>query len=370
MRVLFFNEGNLGNHILGQRQLEAALCAGVAPLSDVQARFAGLTPMGRLAAAASQRSVGPLARRQLDFRALRWHVVQSLRARRAIGRELRAWPADVLHIHTQSVALATGRLMQSMPVALSIDTTIAAWAGMPAWAQSQHHELAFAPSRALERRALAQSALVVAWTDWARRDIEREQPLARAVTLHPGLDLRRYRPAPRAARERPRMLFVGGRFREKGGEDLLRALDGMLGDQVELDLVTPADVAPRHGLRVHRLDSADPRLLELYQQADVFALPTHGDATPWALLEAMACGAACLSTRVGAIPEMLDDGRAGALVRHGDVAALAEALRALLEDPGHRAQLGARARERCEQRYDLTRQVPALIEQLRGLTPR
>ncbi len=370
MRVLFFNEGNLGSHILGQRQLEAALRAGLASMPEVQARFAGLTPMGRLAAAASERSIGPLQRRQLDFRALRWHLVQSLRARRAIRRELGTWPADVVHIHTQSVALASGRLMRSLPVALSIDTTIASWAAMPAWAPPRNLELALAPSRALERRALRQAALVFAWTEWARREIEREQPLANAVALHPGLDLQRYRPAARAERERPRVLFVGGRFLQKGGEDLLRALDGMLGEQVELDLVTPAEVAPRPGLRLHRLESSDPRLVELYQQADVLALPTHGDATPWALLEAMACGAACVSTRIGAIPEMLDDGRAGLLVEHGDVAGLREALRALLSDPQRRAELGARARRRCEERYDLTRQVPALVEQLRGLAPR
>jgi glycosyltransferase involved in cell wall biosynthesis len=370
MRVLFFNEGNLGSHILGQRQLEAALRTGLGSLPGVQARFAGLTPMGRLARAASQRSLAPLQRRDLDFRALRWHLVQSLRARGAIRRELQAWPADLVHIHTQSVALAAGGIMRVLPVVLSVDTTIGAWAGMPAWAPERHPELALAPSRALERRALRQAALVVAWTDWARRDVEREQPQARAITLHPGLDLQRYTPAPRQERDRLRVLFVGGRFAQKGGEDLLHALDGLLGERLELDLVTPADVPPRPGLRLHRLESSDPQLLELYRQADVLALPTYGDATPWALLEGMACGAACVSTRIGAIPEMLDEGRAGVLIRHGDVRELREALAGLLADPQRRAALGARARERCEQRYDARRQVPTLVEQLRALAPR
>jgi glycosyltransferase involved in cell wall biosynthesis len=367
MRVLFFNEGNLGSHILGQRQLDAALRTGLATLPDVQARFGGLSPVGRLPAALIERSVGTLARRNLDFRALRWHLVQSLRARRSIGRELADWPADVLHIHTQSVALASAGLMRSLPTALSVDTTIADWASMPAWRPRHNHALALAPSRALERHALAAAALVFAWTDWARRAVEREQPLANAVTHHPGLDLERYRPAPHSERDRARVLFVGGRFVPKGGEDLLRALDGLLGPQVELDLVTPAEVAPRPGLRVHRLQSSDPRLIELYQQADVLALPTHGDATPWALLEGMACGAACVSTRVGAIPEMLDEGSAGLLVDHGDVRALGEALRALVADPQRRADLGGRARRRCEERYDLRRQVPALVDRLRGI---
>jgi glycosyltransferase involved in cell wall biosynthesis len=64
---------------------------------------------------------------------------------------------------------------------------------------------------------------------------------------------------------------------------------------------------------------------------------------------------------------MLDQGRAGVLVDHGDRRGLAEALRALLADPGRRSELGARARRRCEERYDARVQAPALIEHLRGL---
>src|ERR1039458_9953597 len=51
VRVLFFNEGNLGTHILGQGQLDAALHAGLSSAPDVETHFAGLTPMGRWARA-------------------------------------------------------------------------------------------------------------------------------------------------------------------------------------------------------------------------------------------------------------------------------------------------------------------------------
>ena len=164
------------------------------------------------------------------------------------------------------------------------------------------------------------------------------------------------------------MLFVGGRFREKGGEDLLDALGEDLGRTAELDLVTPARVAERPGLRVHRLSPGDPRVLELQQQADLLCLPTHGDTNPWALLEAMACGTPVVSSPVGAIGEMLDDGRAGVLVPHGDPRSLREALRALLGDPVRRVELAAAARSLCEVRYDARRQFPILAERLRSLT--
>ncbi|HEV3069930.1 MAG TPA: glycosyltransferase family 4 protein [Solirubrobacteraceae bacterium] len=365
MRALFFNEGNLGTHILGQGQLQDALRIGLTSAPEIEARFAGLTPMGPLARAAAIRTTVPLSRAGLDFRTLRWHTVQALRARAALQRELRAWPADVVHVHSHSIALALAGTMRTVPTVLSVDVTVGDWWAMPAWRPAQFYApLTIAPSRALERRAFQRAALVLAWTRWACKAVQQSAPSAHVVEHHPGIDLDRYRPAPRRERSRPRVLFVGGRFVEKGGEDLLQALGEMLGSEVELDLVTPAEVDPRPGVRVHRLSPSDPELLDLQQQADLFCLPTHGDAAPWAVLEAMACGTPIVSTRIGGIPDMLADGRAGVLVPHGDRGALREALRALLGDPQRRAALSDAARGRCEAHYDARRQFASLTKHL------
>jgi alpha-maltose-1-phosphate synthase len=367
MRVLFFNEGNLGTHILGQGQLQDALQVGLPEAPEIEARFAGLTPMGRFARAAAVRTTAPLARAGLDFRTLRWHTVQALRAEQALRHELKQnWQPDVAHVHSHSIALAMTRTMRKLPLALSVDVTVGDWWAMPAWRPPQSYApLTIAPSQALERRALRRAALVLAWTAWARDAVKRSAPDAHVVEHHPGIDLNRYRPAPRRERSRPRVLFVGGRFAEKGGEDLLRALGEELGSKVDLDLVTPAEIAPRAGVRVHRLKPSDPQLLDLQQQADLFCLPTYGDAAPWAVLEAMACATPVLSTRIGGIPDMLDEGRAGVLVPHGNPRALREALHVLLADPERLMLLGASARARCEHHYDARRQFPRLVAHLR-----
>ena len=108
---------------------------------------------------------------------------------------------------------------------LSIDSTVRQWWAMPAWSSANGDAaVTIAPSQALERRAMRRAALVLAWTAWARRAAEATAPDARVVEHHPGIDLQRYAPAAREPRSRARVLFVGGRFVEKGGEDLLAAL--------------------------------------------------------------------------------------------------------------------------------------------------
>ena len=370
MRLLVFNEGNFGSHILGQSKVEDAMRAGLDADPGVQAQFDGLGEMGRLSRALAYRPLPVLAERGWDPRTLRWHAVQSARARRRLDALLQNETPDVLYLHTQSIALFARGIMRRLPVALSVDTSVRDWSRMPAWSATRGGRAQTGPSVALERRALRNAALVVAWTAWAMRGVLAEEPRAKVIEHHPGIDLEYWRPAPREPRERPRLLFVGGRFAEKGGLDLLAALEGRLGVAADLDIVTRADVPAREDVTVHRLDHASPELLHLYQQADLLVLPTYGDTNPWVLLEAMACGTPAVSSDIGAIPELLDEGRAGTVVPHGDTPALARALDGLLADPSRRTALGQAARERCEHRYDARRQFRGLAERLRDLAGR
>jgi glycosyltransferase involved in cell wall biosynthesis len=62
------------------------------------------------------------------------------------------------------------------------------------------------------------------------------------------------------------------------------------------------------------------------------------------ILEAMCFGCPSVSTRVGGIPEVVEDGESGLLAPAGDAAALAESLEALIHDPARRTALGRRRR--------------------------
>lgn len=99
---------------------------------------------------------------------------------------------------------------------------------------------------------------------------------------------------------------------------------------------------------------------ELYRNSDIFVLPSHAEGLSVALLEAMAYGLAVVATPVGAQAEVIEDGINGLLVAPGDRAALAAALDRLLVDEDARRSLGANARTRFLERYEIGRCVEML----------
>jgi glycosyltransferase involved in cell wall biosynthesis len=76
-------------------------------------------------------------------------------------------------------------------------------------------------------------------------------------------------------------------------------------------------------------------------------LPSNDEGLPNAVLESMAAGVPVVATRVGGIPELIDDGVDGLLVEPGDAAGLAEAMTRLATDEALRVRLGAAARKRA-----------------------
>ncbi len=92
-------------------------------------------------------------------------------------------------------------------------------------------------------------------------------------------------------------------------------------------------------------------LVDLYRRAHVVVLPTSWDNFPNTVLEALSCGVPVVASAVGGIPEIVTHGQEGLLVPPGDPERLAEAIAALLLDPGRRSDMGQAARHRAVQEY-------------------
>lgn len=93
------------------------------------------------------------------------------------------------------------------------------------------------------------------------------------------------------------------------------------------------------------------RLVELYQQASVFALPSDEEGLGVVLLESMACGVPVVSTRSGGPDGVITDGRDGFLVPLDDAEAMADRLGRLLGNPVLNCSMGREARRTIEARY-------------------
>jgi glycosyltransferase involved in cell wall biosynthesis len=90
---------------------------------------------------------------------------------------------------------------------------------------------------------------------------------------------------------------------------------------------------------------------EVYADLDVVTLCSNNEGSPVALIEALAAARPVVSTNVGGVPIVVQDGESGLLVPPRDPAAFAEAVLALLRDPDRAAALGQAGRREVFPRH-------------------
>jgi glycosyltransferase involved in cell wall biosynthesis len=117
-------------------------------------------------------------------------------------------------------------------------------------------------------------------------------------------------------------------------------------DRAALEARTPAHLRDRVRWR-GRSFGAD----EAFEYMDVLCVPSGFEAFPLVMVEAMMRGVPVMASVSGAVPEMLDDGRAGVVVDPLTRERWTEALRGVIDDPAGTAALGAAGRTRALARY-------------------
>ena len=109
---------------------------------------------------------------------------------------------------------------------------------------------------------------------------------------------------------------------------------------------------------------------EFYQALDIYIAPQRWEGFGLTPLEAMACGAPAIATRVGAFEEMIDEGRTGTLISPGDVGQMVEAADTLLSDPKRLMQWSRNARQAMVERFQLQQEADAIMAIYRDLLGR
>jgi len=217
--------------------------------------------------------------------------------------------------------------------------------------------------KAADRLTAARIASMAGVSDDVRkRDRRRfglEEP--RLHTLYNGIDVRRFRPRPRPARKSIEIASVAHLVPLKGIDVLLRALAlvrrgdvglTVVGDGPEYERLSALARSLGVGSRVRFLGLRDDTHV-LLAAADLFCHPTLAEAFGLVIAEAMASGLPVVASRVGGIPEVVSEGETGLLVPPGDAGALAGAIDRLVDSPRLRRRLGAAARKRAVERFDV-----------------
>lgn len=288
-----------------------------------------------------------------------------------LAREARRRGVVHLHAHYAKEPLETAELVRRLE-------------GTPYSLAAHAKDLYTVPEQRLTRR-LRRARFAVACHPHGAQRLRELRPRRGARILHVphGLDTDLFRPLA-GRRQRDLILAVGRLTPKKGFEHLLRACAVLRrqGRQLRCVLIGNGRCHSRLARLRDELDLGN--VVELrksvpqtdlprwYRRATVFAMPAqvledgNRDGIPNVLLEAMACAAPIVATRVSSIPHAVEHGRTGLLVPAGDPFALASAIRRLLDDPRFAAELGRKAAGRVAE-LDYRDTNRRLIDEFRPL---
>jgi glycosyltransferase involved in cell wall biosynthesis len=267
---------------------------------------------------------------------------------------------DLVHVHSHPTIL---RNLQGRPVVFSAGSSDYHYLRDYEKWDERKIRVRCARGRAISRclgvcdSLLHHEAVTLAYTfsEYARKTyLEFGVPSAKVRVLYPGFDIPTL--TRKATCDEVVYLFMGRQPRRKGGDAVLRAFQTLRSALPRARLLYVSDESPPFSIEGVEAKPLVPpaEVSALYASADVFVNPTLAEGFGFTNAEAQGSGLPVISSRLGAIPEVVEHGRTGYLVDPGDGAALLEAMRRLGEDHALRQDMAAAARERFLSRFSLT----------------
>lgn len=189
--------------------------------------------------------------------------------------------------------------------------------------------------------------------------------------VYNGIDTNIFKPnvKPQKLKNDKTILYVGRVAKEKGIQFAIRSLPEIVKEVENIKLIVVGrgdyidnlrSLAKRIGVEKYVLFTGGLRhsdLVNYYNIADVFILPSICENFPFVLLEAMACKRAIVASRTGGIPEIVEDGINGYLIPVGKIKQLAKKIIYLLKENESRKKFGENGRRKVLEKFTLDKML-------------
>ena len=248
--------------------------------------------------------------------------------------------------------------------------------------------------RIFEESMLKRSNRLIAVSDFTRRELLQYYKVQadKIRVIHNGVDTRKFQPATDKRKAKQELGFnpddiavlsVGRLYARKGLFTLIESMPAVVRSFPRAKFIISGKGQSNemkklvaHAQKLGVIDNIvftgyypDRKLPRLYQAADVFAFSTFYENLPFAVLEALSTGLPVVTTNVGGIPEMIDDGKNGFLVQPFNSRELSDRILYFLEHPNAASEMASLARKIILERFDwrlIVTKVLRVYDEVRG----
>jgi glycosyltransferase involved in cell wall biosynthesis len=324
---------------------------------------------------------------RIVYCAPRNHGYDTLLGYRGLEAALRGWidklRPDIIHAQGPPTYIRTA-LRSGLPCVVTIHGIYANELKVLKNRLSLKDRIAWSVLMRMERHNLPRIRNLIAITSQIEDLVRSNNPSAHIYRLNNPLDENFF--TIEDTQQEPVVLFVGWLINRKGLHVLLEAMESLVssvpgvkarivgsaneGDSYVDELTIKYKDLINSGTATIVGSVTQEQLYDELSRCSVLCLPSLAESAPMVISQAMAAGKPVVSTRVGGIPEMVEEGVTGKLCAPGDASGLANALSDLLNDEARRMAMGAQARLVAIRRYKPDAVAQSTIEVYRDVLAR
>ena len=297
----------------------------------------------------------------------RLHIFNDIRAFVPVKKAIKEFSPDIIHAHSTKAGLIA-RFWSAVLNVKPIIFTAHGWA----FTEGREYWKRFLLAQ-IEKLAGYVTDKIICVSEFDRKlalkfKVAREDKL---VVIHNGVDPNEFFKISRDYHKSSNEVIVTFVGRLAPPKDLLLLIDAIkLVPEIKLQIVGDGELRQqvegyifKNGLRDRVILLGErfdiPKILA---ESDIFVLPSRWEGLPLTIIEAMMSGLPVVATRVGGIPELVDDGVNGYLVPSRDVNALAKAIRKLVSDVELRERMGKAGREKAIEKFTLDKMLSKIAQ--------